>query len=381
VKAGLGKLSTNGREHGVRSGRFVREEVTVKLKTKLLLLAGAAIAAKALSRSLKLRRLEGKRVLITGGSRGLGLVLARQLTREGARVAICARDASELERAAADPETEGVLAITCDVTDQHQVQELVWRVKEEFGEIDILINNAGVIGVGPVETMDLQDYEETMGVHFWGPLYLTLEVLPEMRARGAGHIVNVSSIGGKLSVPHLLPYCASKFALTGFSEGLRAELAKDGVAVTTVCPGLMRTGSPRNATFKSKHRAEYTWFSVFDSLPLLSMSAERAARRIVDALKTNKAEVILTIQAKAAARFNALFPETMAALMALTNRLLPSAGGIGHEKRLGADSASALSPSPLTSLTERAASLNNEVGPADSALSSIATRAGVVRVS
>src|SRR6185503_4123757 len=120
-------------------------------------------------------------------------------------------------------------------------------------------------------------------------------VLPEMRARREGRIVNITSIGGKISVPHLLPYSASKFALVGLSEGLRAELAKDGIVVTTICPGLMRTGSPRNATFKGQHRAEYAWFSIGDSLPVTAMSADRAARQILTACKRGEAEVVLSV--------------------------------------------------------------------------------------
>src|SRR5204863_5194639 len=123
------------------------------------------------------------------------------------------------------------------------------------------------------------------------PLFTTLSVLPAMRRQGEGRIVNISSIGGKIAVPHLLPYDASKFALTGFSEGLRAELLKDGIYVTTVCPGLMRTGSPRNADFKGQHEAEYAWFSIGDSLPGMSMSAEAAAERIVTAFRQGEAEV------------------------------------------------------------------------------------------
>src|SRR5262249_52903527 len=150
------------------------------------------------------------------------------------------------------------------------VKHMVDAVWNHFGPIDVLINNAGVIEVGPLETMTLQDFEEAMRTHFWGPVYTTMAVLSEMRYRGGGRIVNISSIGGKVSVPHLVPYCASKFALCGLSEGLRAELAKDNILVTTVIPGLMRTGSPPNATFKGRHREEYAWFSISDALPVVS---------------------------------------------------------------------------------------------------------------
>ena len=131
-----------------------------------------------------------------------------------------------------------------------------------------------------------------MATNFWGMLYPTLALLPEMRARRSGRIVNITSIGGKLGIPHLLPYSASKFAAVGFSQGLRAELAGDGIKVVTVCPGLMRTGSPRNAIFRGQHRSEYAWFSISDALPGLSISAESAARRIVAACRRGDAEVL-----------------------------------------------------------------------------------------
>ena len=325
--------------------------------------AGALLAARALYRRLTEYDLRGKTVLVTGGSRGLGLVLARELAREGARVAICARDAEELERAVADLRGRGAeaLAFPCDVTDRRQVREMVEVVTDRFGGIDVLVNNAGIIQVGPLEVMTLEDFERAMAVHFWGPLYTTLAVLPQMRRRRDGRVVNISSIGGKISVPHRVPYSASKFALTGLSEGLRAELMKDNVVVTTVCPGLMRTGSPRNANFKGQHRAEYAWFSISDSLPVTSIQAERAARQIITATKRGQAQLVITTQAQLAVKFHELFPEATADILALVNRLLPGPGGIGKKQAKGKDSESALAPSILTALSERAAERNNEV--------------------
>ncbi|MBV9211252.1 MAG: SDR family oxidoreductase [Acidobacteria bacterium] len=324
--------------------------------------AGALLAARALTRRWREYDFKSKTVLITGGSRGLGLVLAREFAREGARIAICARDAEELERARADLKARGasVLAVPCDVTEREQANELIKIVSEHFGGVDVLVNNAGVIQVAPFEVMTVEDYEEAMRIHFWAPLYTMLAALPQMRKRG-GRIVNISSIGGKISVPHLLPYSASKFALVGLSEGLRAELQKDGVVVTTVCPGLMRTGSPRNATFKGQHRAEYAWFSISDSLPMLSMSAERAASQIIEACRRGDAEIVLTVQAQLAVRFHGLFPGLTADVLGLVNRLLPAPGGIGRRRAKGKESESAISPSVLTALTEAAARKNNEM--------------------
>jgi len=324
---------------------------------------GAVLLARGLARRLRQYDLRGKTVLITGGSRGLGLVLARLFSDEGANLAICARDEADLERAAVELRERGapVLAVPCDVTDRDQVQEMVGAVRTRFGRIDVLVNNAGVIQAGPMEVMTLADYEEAMNIHFWAPLYATLAVLPEMRRRREGRIVNISSVGGKVSFPHLLPYNTSKFALVGFSEGLRAELAKDGIGVTTVIPGLMRTGSHLNAFFKGKHRAEFAWFSLSDTLPGSSIPAERAARQIVAACRRGDAEVILSFAAQNAVFFHKLFPGATSDVLGLVNRLLPAPGGIGADRARGKDSESPITSSFLTALGQKAAAANNEL--------------------
>ncbi len=324
---------------------------------------GLFLAARAIRRQMRWYELHGKTVLITGGSRGLGLALGREFVSQGARVAICARDVEELERAGSDLVRPGkpVLALPCDISRVREVGRMVEAVRDHFGPIDVLVNNAGVIEVGPVEEMTLKDFEEALNVNLRGPLYTMMAVIPEMRRRGEGRIVNITSIGGKIAMPHLTPYTVSKFAFVGLSKAMGVELAKDSVRVTTVCPGLMRTGSPRNATFKGRHRAEYAWFSISDSLPLLSVSAESAARRIISACQRGEAEVIFPLQAKIAAMAETVAPELIADLLSLINRLLPGPGGIGAERVKGSESQSRLSPSWLTLLGDRAARRNNEV--------------------
>ncbi len=327
-----------------------------------LALVGGSLLFRAAMRHFRKLELQGKVVLITGASRGLGLVLAREFGKRGARVAICARNREQLDRAAEALRYRGVevCSFACDVTKREQVESSIEALRQHWGEIDVLVNNAGTIAVGPFDSLTLEDFRESIDIHFWGPLHTMLAVLPGMRRRRQGRIVNVSSIGGKIGVPHLVSYCAGKFALAGLSEGLRAELAKEGVSVTTVYPGLMRTGSPRNANFKGQHRAEYAWFSVSDSLPLFSVSAERAARQIVRACELGQARLIISPQAKLAIKLNEIAPELSSAALALANRLLPGPGGIGTEKARGYGSYSAISPSWLTALDERAARRNTE---------------------
>ncbi len=335
----------------------------------LLMAAGVSLVAARRLRSRAGYSLRGRTVLITGGSRGLGLALARQMAAEGARLVICGRDAGSLERATASLANAGaeVLSITADVTDVASVAEMVEAVRQRYGHVDVLVNNAGVIEVGPAKSMSLADYEEAMATNFWGMLYPTLALLPSMRALRSGRIVNITSIGGKLGIPHLLPYSASKFAAVGFSQGLRAELASEGIKVVTVCPGLMRTGSPRNAIFRGQHRSEYAWFSISDALPGLSISAESAARRIIAACRRGDAEVLFPLPAKFASVVNAVAPGLTATVLATVDRLLPKADDVRSGRRKGADSQSWLSPSWITRLGDRAARKYNQIAPNEGA--------------
>lgn len=277
---------------------------------------------------------------MTGGSRGLGLELARELGRNGCRLVICARDATELARAADLLRGEGfaVTTVTCDITSEEAPRLLIDTALETYGRLDILMNNAGVIQVGPAENVTFGDIEKAMATMALAPARLTLAVLPVLCAAGGGRIVNVTSVGGKVSVPHLLPYSMAKFAAVAFSEGLRAELGSGPVTITTAVPGLMRTGSHVQALFRGQREKEFTWFSLGASLPLLSMDAGRAARRIVSAARARQAEVILTPVAQAGARGADVFPGLTARVMHLMAGLLPdpaaSTPGLAPGKKL-----------------------------------------------
>jgi short-subunit dehydrogenase len=326
---------------------------------------GTVMAARGAMENLRrrrLRELQGQTVLITGGSRGLGLALAEEFAQAGAKIAICARDEQELMRARHQIERLGVevCAVSCDVSKPEQVQHLINSVQQQLGRIDVLVNNAGIISVGPLLSQKLEDFQEAMDVMFWGTVHPTLAVLPQMLSHGRGKIVNITSIGGRVGVPHLLPYCCAKFACVGFSEGLHAELKRFGIHVLTVAPGLMRTGSHLNAQFKGKHKQEFGWFAVSGTSPLASISARRAARKIVSATCANRTDLVISWQAKLMAEVHGLAPGLTQEAMALVNKLLPDAGG-NTEKKPGRESQSVVTRSPLTALGKLAARRYNQL--------------------
>ncbi len=339
----------------------------MKTGNRMMLAAAAgvfgAVTAARIARSRRAISFAGRVVVITGGSRGLGLVIARQLAAEGARLCLLARDDGELSHAAAELASTGaeIMTISCDVRRRADVRAAVDTILERWPAIDVLINNAGVIQVGPLEHMTTADFENAMATHFWGPLHLMFEAVPSMRRRRFGRIVNIASVGGRIAVPHLAPYSASKFALVGLSDGVRTELAQYGIRVTTVSPGLLRTGSPVNAEVKGQHDEEYAWFLTADSLPGLSADADRAARQIVDACRHGDAELTISMPARVAMIVNNLAPALVARMMILVNALLPGAGSEAGDVRKFGSQASPLVPPAVTVLTDRAAAANNEI--------------------
>src|SRR5262249_31766204 len=335
------------------------------MNLRVLLLTGAILLAiwliVRLIRTVRYS-LREKVVLITGGSRGLGLVIARHICARGGNVALIARDAEELARAKSDLATRHstVMTIPCDLLDSEQIQTAVRKAVDRFGKIDILINNAGTIEVGPLEHLMPEDFERAMRLHFWAPFDLISKIVPEMRIWGGGRIVNISSIGGKVAVPHMAAYSASKFALTGFSDAIRAELARDNIHVTTVAPGLMRTGSHVNAKFKGRHDNEFAWFAASARAPLISMNADRAARKILAACRRGQPSLTLSFTARTTILGNALFPNLTGYTMKFVNRLLPGTGGEqGNKSRTGSDVLQQ-TPEWLTRLADRATQKNNE---------------------
>ncbi len=264
---------------------------------------------------------------VAGASRGLGLAIARELGSRGYRLVICARAADALARAVEDLNGRGftVTAEVADVADRSAVEALVARTETQIGPIEVLICVAGIIQVGPFDSLTHEHFRQAIDVMLWGPMHTATAVLPAMRARGRGRIGVITSVGGLVPAPHLLPYSTAKFGAVGFSRGLRSELAGTGVRVTTVAPGLMRTGSHGRALFVGDQEREFAWFAAAASLPVLSMNADRAANRIVSGVLSGRANVLLTPLTHVASRVAALAPNLTAAALGLSVRALPAA--------------------------------------------------------
>jgi short-subunit dehydrogenase len=268
---------------------------------------------------------KNKVVLITGGSRGLGLDLAREIAQEGAILVLCARNQEELERVRPELISLGarVHIEVCDISDEDNVEIMLKRVAQAFGHIDVLINNAGQIQVGPIDVMGVEQFHSIMNVNFFGAVYTTIKALPYLKRAKQPKVINITSFGGVVPVPHLLPYCSSKFAMVGFSEGLRVELDRHGIGVTTVVPGLMRTGSATQAEYRGDVESESHWFIAGATAPGLSLNARTAARRIINAARLDEGFVVLGWPAKVMRLGYVLMPNFVVKTAAFINRQMP----------------------------------------------------------
>ena len=274
--------------------------------------------------------------LVAGGSRGLGLLIAQRLLQRGYSVAISARDGAELARASdlldqwrqqsGLSSHQRVITKVADVRDEQACRNLVSHVEAQLGPVDVLITVAGIIQVGPLEAVRLDHFRDALDTMTWGPIHMAWAVLDGMRERGRGRIGTVTSVGGLVSPPHLLPYATAKFAAVGFSEGLSAALAGTGVTSTTIAPGLMRTGSHERALFAGEAADEFAWFGPAASMPILSIDADRAARIIVDGVLAGRAHVLVGVLPKVAVRVRGLLPSLTVRAMGLANRMLPAGG-------------------------------------------------------
>jgi NAD(P)-dependent dehydrogenase (short-subunit alcohol dehydrogenase family) len=266
-------------------------------------------------------------VVITGGARGLGFALAEIFAARGAIVWLVSRHRDELDRAVERLRDDGARAhaYAADVTDAASVAGMIDAVVARHRRLDAVVNNAGVITAMPFVNAEDSDFRESLDTHFWGPLHVVRAALPWLQRAHPGHVINISSIGGRVGVPHLAPYCAGKFALTGLSQVLRAELAAEDIWVTLATPGLMRTGSVGRVKVRGAHVAEARWFAALAATPLTAQDARAAARQIVNAAEARRAAVTPGWQARVQQAANAFAPQlTASVLEAVHARLLPA---------------------------------------------------------
>lgn len=196
-----------------------------------------------MAESMKLTSYDGLTALVTGASSGIGRQLALRLAKEGAKVGLVARRADALENLAEEIRAlpGEALVLPCDVSEPNQVIETARRALDHFGTIDMLVNNAGYGGQSTFLDWDMEDVERLMRVNYFGALYFTKALLPQMVARNRGWLVFISSVSGRIASPEKSAYAATKFAMTGFAEALSMEVEPSGVHLLTVYPGVIRT--------------------------------------------------------------------------------------------------------------------------------------------
>jgi len=250
----------------------------------------------------------GKIAVITGAGSGIGRALAQQLNREGCRLLLCDISESGLTGTLASLECKDVPAQyrIMDVADKTAMQAWAKEIAAEHGHIDIIVNNAGVATGAPVEETKYEDLEWLMGINFWGVVYGTMEFLPLLRKSRQGHLVNISSILGVVSFPTQSAYNAAKFAVRGYTESLRQEMAGTNVHVCCVHPGGIKTNIVRNARLPGPNANREESEANFDKLA--RTSPESAAEQIIKAIEKRKKRLLIGADAKIMSVISRLLP-------------------------------------------------------------------------
>lgn len=267
---------------------------------------------------------ESKTVLITGGSTGLGFALAKRLLRYGANVSLCGRDEEKLQQVKNRLilYANRLLVFQCDVASKEKVDRWVDASIDRFGKVDLLINNAGILTVGPFESQGDDLFRENLDIMFWGTLNTIRSVMPHLKPKA--QITNILSVGAKISIPHMSSYSVAKSAAAALSESLGIELRRYGITVTAAFPWLLRTGSYPNGFFPKGDENEFRVFSLGSALPGLALNAEAAVTEILLATKTKKAEVFIGAPAKVVTLLRGAFPGLSRRLLSLASELVLS---------------------------------------------------------
>lgn len=300
------------------------------------LVAGAGLVLSAAARRARRIDLRGRVVMITGGARGLGFDIAREFLARGSKLAICGRDGDGVARAVEQLKSQGadVFGAPCDASNPEQVQAYVQQVLERFGTIDVLVNNAGQCFAGPAAQLDAETMDKALRGIFWVQFQPTMAVLPHMRSRRFGRIVNITSIAGKLPVAHQAAYTAGKHAATGWSETLAIELAREGVHVSTLTPPPLRNGAPLHVHFNGDAEGEFLWFTRILTSRLATTTSDRTARTVVDAAEHGDGERPISALSWFGTRVQGLAPNLMAWTMTQLERWQPHPGAPGETSKM-----------------------------------------------
>lgn len=241
----------------------------------------------------------GKTVVITGASSGIGAASCIEFAKKGASLALVARRKEKLEELEKTLAKFGIdtLACECDVSYKEQVQKMSSQVMEKFGKVDVLVNNAGFAIYGAVSDLSIEEIESQMNTNYFGMIYCTKNFLPKMLEQKSGHIVNIASVAASFGLPGIASYCASKFAMLGFSEGLKHELKGTGIGITVVSPIMVRTSFFDHQSFKRMPKYSPT-----------SLSAEAVAKTVVSAANSSRLEIIIPSVVRGAVWAKQTFP-------------------------------------------------------------------------
>ncbi len=273
-----------------------------------------------------MRDFRNKVVVVTGAASGIGRALACELAGSGARLALADVNAAGLEETARLAGAAECLTATVDVSSREAVHRFAERVREHFGAVHVVINNAGVSVSETLDRIEYEDFEWLMGINFWGVVYGTKAFLPFLKEVDEAAIVNVSSVFGLIAFPTQGAYNASKFAVRGFTEALRQELAETRIAVICVHPGGIRTNILRNARFYTDALGSDRSGAIEEFERIARTTPEQAARAILDAIRRSKPRLLIGLDAWLIDRLQRWMPvHYIWPIAAVLRRLAPNA--------------------------------------------------------